>query len=132
MTGTKYDMSKMTKTYLKIRAEKARITKEHKEQVANLDKQMDTLKAAMLEHCKEHNVSSIKTEVGTIIRKEDTRYWTADWESMHGFIQEHGALYLLDKRLNQSNIKQFLVENPDISPPGLNVKSEYNIAVRKA
>ena len=36
-----------------------------------------------------------------------------------------------DKRLNQTNIKQFLEDNPDLMPKGLNQDTEYSIVVRK-
>ena len=39
---------------------------------------------------------------------------------------------LLDKRLNQTNMKQFLEENPEVLPQGLNKDTEYTIAVRKS
>jgi len=50
---------------------------------------------------------------------------------MHSFILEHEAPELLDKRVNQSNMRQFLEENPDLVPRGLNVDSEYTLSVRK-
>jgi hypothetical protein len=50
---------------------------------------------------------------------------------MGKFIVEHGVPDLLDKRIHQSNMKQFLEENPDLLPPGLNVDKEYSITVRR-
>ena len=50
---------------------------------------------------------------------------------MHKFILEHGVPELFDKRLNQSNLKEFLEENPDVYPEGLNKDTEYVITVRK-
>jgi hypothetical protein len=37
----------------------------------------------------------------------------------------------MEKRLNQTIVKTFLEENPEIAPQGLNVNSEYIISVRK-
>ena len=81
--------------------------------------------------CSENGVESVRTEKGTFYRSVKTRYWTSDWESMHKFILEHEVPELLDKRVNQGNIKQFLEENPDLVPMGLNVDSEYVVTVRK-
>jgi len=64
-------------------------------------------------------------------RSAKTRYWTSDWSNMHEFVLEHEAPELLDKRLNQTNMKQFLEENPDLVPKGLNVDSEYVVSVRR-
>jgi len=45
---------------------------------------------------------------------------------------ENQAPELLEKRIHQSNMKQFLEENPDLLPAGLNVDSEYTITVRRS
>ena len=50
---------------------------------------------------------------------------------MNNFIIEHKAVDLLEKRIHQSNMKQFLEENPEVLPPGLNVDAEYTITVRR-
>jgi hypothetical protein len=50
---------------------------------------------------------------------------------MYKFILEHGVPEFFDKRLNQTNVKQFLEENPDLLPAGLNVDSEFTISVRR-
>jgi mannose/fructose/N-acetylgalactosamine-specific phosphotransferase system component IIC len=50
---------------------------------------------------------------------------------MYEFVLEHEVPEFFDKRLNQSNVKQFLEDNPELVPQGLNVNSEYIIAVRK-
>ena len=50
---------------------------------------------------------------------------------MYKFIREHDVPELFEKRLNQTNVRQFLTENPDIIPKGLNVDSEYTVSVRK-
>jgi len=39
---------------------------------------------------------------------------------------------LLERRIHQTNIKQFLEENPDLLPAGLNVDSAYSITVRRS
>jgi hypothetical protein len=59
------------------------------------------------------------------------RYWTSDWDSMNKFILDNEVPEFFEKRLNQTVVKQFLEENPDAVPPGLNVDSEYTISVRK-
>jgi hypothetical protein len=44
----------------------------------------------------------------------------------------HNAPDLLEKRIHQANMKQFLEENPEILPAGLNVDSEYTLMVRRS
>ena len=38
---------------------------------------------------------------------------------------------LLEKRIHQTNIKEFIDANPDVHPPGLNIDSEYEITIRR-
>jgi hypothetical protein len=128
-TGVTVD--KLTRVYLKIRDKRAEIAAKFKEQDDALSAQLDAVKAALLEHCKEHNVDSVRTEHGLFYRTVRTRYWTSDWAAMHKFIMEQGAPEFLEKRLNQTAVKEFLAENPETVPPGLNVDSEYAISVRK-
>jgi hypothetical protein len=121
----------LTGVYIKIRDARTALKAEFTTQDSVLQEQMDLLEANMLDACKDLNASSIKTPHGTIIRSVKSRYWTNDWDSMYTFIKEQGAFGLLEKRLHQTNMKEFLVENPDLLPMGLNVESEYTVVVRR-
>ena len=101
-------------------------------QDSELKAQQDLLAEKMLDVCRENNADSIRTPAGTIIRKVDTRYWTTDWDSMYQFIQEHDAYPLLEKRIHQTNLKQFLEENPNLLPAGLQADSKYTVVVRRS
>jgi hypothetical protein len=48
------------------------------------------------------------------------------------FIKEHDAFELMEQRLHQTRMKEFLTENPDKLPAGLNSEREYSISVRRA
>lgn len=122
----------MVKIYTRIRDKRAEIKAAFDAQDKELQAQLDKVKQGLLEYCKEHGVESVKTQHGLFYRTVKTRYWTGDWESMHKFIMEHGLPEFFEKRLNQSAVKEFLEENPDLLPPGLNVDAEYTVSVRKA
>jgi hypothetical protein len=126
------NLDMLANVYLKIRDARTTLKTEFTMQDLVLQEQMDLLEANMLDACKELNASSIKTPHGTIIRSVKSRYWTNDWDSMYTFIKEQGAFGLLEKRLHQTNMKEFLVENPDLLPMGLNVESEYTVVVRRS
>ena len=118
--------------YIKIRDARTTLKAEFTMQDSVLQEQMDLLETNMLDACKDLNASSIKTPHGTIIRSVKSRYWTNDWDSMYDFIDKQGAFGLLEKRLHQTNMKDFLAENPDLYPKGLNVESEYTVVVRRS
>lgn len=122
---------KLTSVYLKIKDKRSELTAKFKEEDSALSEQLNKVKRALLDYCEEQGVDSVKTSAGMFYRSARTRYWTSDWSSMHDFILENEVPELLDKRVNQNNIKQYLEENPDKVPKGLNVDSEYIVSVRR-
>jgi hypothetical protein len=124
-------VEKLVKVYIKMREKQAEMASAYKEQEEALKDKMAKVKGALLEHCKDHNVESVRTAEGVFFRTLKQSYWTNDWESMGKFIVEHQVPELLEKRLHQGNIKQFLAEHPDLLPPGINVDSEYSVTVRR-
>jgi hypothetical protein len=125
-------VDKLTSVYLKIKARRSELAAQFKEEDSALVEKQERIRKALLNYCKDNNVDSVKTPNGTFYRSAKTKYWTSDWEEMHKFILEYQVPELLSKQINQSNMKQFLEENPDALPKGLNVDSEYTISVRKA
>jgi hypothetical protein len=123
---------KLVKAYIKMRNARSALKEQYEAQDAQIRSQMDVLEGHFLELCKSTGASSIKTPAGTIIRGVDTRYWTSDWESMHAFIRENDALDLLERRIAQSAMREFVKNNPDKMPKGLNANSEYKVTIRKA
>lgn len=128
---TAIPLEKLTAAYIKLRDMRAKLSADYRAQDGELLAKQDKIKEALLEHCKEHNVESVKTSEGTFYRTVKRRYWTSDWESMYKFVLENHVPEFFDKRLNQKNVGQFLEENPEQVPPGLNVESEYVVSVRK-
>jgi len=124
-------IEKLVKAYIGIRNKRSELSAEVKEADGKLVEKQDKIKRALLEHCKEHNVDSVKTPEGLFYRTTKTRYWTSDWESMFKFIKEHDVPEFFEKRLNQTHVREFLEDNPDLVPMGLNVDSEYVVSVRK-
>jgi hypothetical protein len=117
--------------YRKLRAAIAEAEEAYVAKVKDLKEQLDTVSAELLNFCNEQNLDSVKTPSGTISRRVQTRYWTTDWEKMNEFIVEHEAVHLLEKRIHNANMKQFLEDNPDALPIGLQVDNKYVIQVRK-
>lgn len=117
--------------YRKIRDAINEKEEAHKDVITDLKAQQDILSAALLDLCNEQNLDSIRTPAGTVTRTTNTRYWTNDWESTYEFIKEHDALYLLEQRIHNGNMKQFLSENPDDLPVGLQADTKYVVRVRK-
>jgi len=124
-------VDKLVAVYIKMRAERDRITREMNQQLENIQTQMNVVKTELLNICKETGVESFRTPFGTAYRTIKSRYWTNDWESFYKFMKENEAMELLEKRICQTNVKQFLEENPDTHPAGLQVEKEYAITIKR-
>ena len=126
------DANQLVKVYIKIRDAKERKVKQHEEELALLEQQLDVVEQELLAICKATGQDGGKTENGSFTRTVKTRYWTSDWDSMYQFIKDHDAPELLERRVHQGNFKEFLQDNPDKMPQGMNVDSRYSITVRRA
>jgi len=124
------DLGKLVRVYRKIRTKRAELSAQFKEADGDLKEQQETIKQALLKYCDDNGVESVRTPDGLFYRTVKTRYWTSDWESMYKFIMEHELPEFFEKRLNQKHVRQFLDENPDAVPAGLNADSEFAITVR--
>jgi hypothetical protein len=131
MSEQQIPLDKLAKVYRKMRDQISELTKEYDTQVELLKAQQDEIKNAMKEQMQALGVTSVRTDQGTVVLSVKTRYSTADWDSFKKFVIEHEALDLFEKRIAQTNMKQFLDENPGVVPPGLNSNSEYDVSVRK-
>ena len=121
----------LTQTYIRMRDKRAIIKQEWEDRDHAIATQMQMIEEALLDLCKELNANSISTNHGTVVRSVKTRYWTNDWDSMYQFIRDNDAFALLEKRLHQTHMKEFLEENPDVLPIGLNTENQYTVVVRR-
>ena len=124
-------LDKLVKIYRKLRTRMTELTQAYDTQAEVLKAQQDEIKNAIKEQMKTMGVTSVRTTEGTAVMSVRTRYTTQDWDSFKKFMLEHEAIDLLEKRIAQTNMAQFLEENPGVVPPGLNSSSEYDISVRK-
>lgn len=118
---------KLVSAYINIRNAIA----DKEEEIKALKETQEKMAEALLELCTEQNIDSIRTPFGTASRSIRTNYWTNDWHEMHEFIKAHDALHLLEKRIHNTHMKEFLEENPSTVPPGLQSDRKYVITVRK-
>lgn len=128
---TKTPIDQLVAVYLTIRDERDRKKAEFEAADKALADQLGVIEASLLEHCAETGADGVRTAAGTVVRSVKSRYWTNDWESMYKFIHENNAFPLLEKRLHQTHMKEFLETNPGVMPAGLNVERQYTVVVRR-
>lgn len=126
------DTEKLVTEYIQLREEIYALEEQHETAVKALKEKQDKISTQLIDVCNTLNADSIRTSVGTISRTVTNRYWVSDWHNMYDFIKEHDAPQLLERRIHNGNMKEFLEENPDLLPIGLQVDSRYTVRVRKA
>ena len=131
METEKPTADKLAAAFLNLRDSYYALKKENEEKEAALKEQMDMLQAEMNKLCEEQNATSIKTQSGTIIRSVSTKYYTTDWDSLYQFINTHQAPYLLEKRISNGAMRDFLEDHPDVFPMGMNTDRMYSVTVRR-
>lgn len=126
-----YDLNTLVSVYLKLRDAIEAKKEQQKLELKSLTEQFEAVSSALLNLCNKQNVNSIRTPVGTISRRVSTRYWTSDWDSMYQFIKKHDAPFLLEQRIHTSNMREFLENNPEELPIGIQADHTYTVQVRK-
>jgi hypothetical protein len=124
-------IDRLVNIYRKIKEKIDTLTQEYDTQIENLKAQQNEIKFALKDMMKADGTTSLKTAFGTVSLITKTRYSTNDWDSFKRFIVEHDAVDLLEKRVAQTNMGQFLQENPGVVPPGLNSMTEFEIRITK-
>ena len=118
-------LDKLVAIHAKIKAKQAQLDKA----LADLEEQREEIRLAIKDQMKALGLTSVKTSSGTVSLMKSTRYNTQDWDSFKAFVLEHQVVDLLEKRIAQSNMAQFLEENPGVVPPGLNSVTGFDIRV---
>lgn len=124
-------MDKMAKVYVRIRDKIAELTKSYEAEVEALKAQQAIVASSMKEELRAAGMTSAKTEYGTVSIITKTRFVAQDWAAMKQFIIDNAAVDLLENRIAQKNMGEFLANNPGVVPAGLNTISEQTVSVRR-
>lgn len=126
------NLEELVKTYLTIRTERSNITRQFETKDAELKADLEELERAMLVYCNDINAESVRTGSGTVIKSLREKFVCNDWDNFKQFILENQALDLLQQRISDSNLKEFLSTRQDEGlPPGISSLREFGITVRK-
>jgi len=121
-------LDKLVAIHTKIKAKQETLDA----QLAELEEQREEIRLAIKDQMKALGLTSVHTSHGTVSLIKATRYNTQDWDSFKAFVLEHQVVDLLEKRIAQTNMAQFLEENPGVLPPGLNSVTGFDIRVTRA
>lgn len=125
------DADKVVKAFVKIRDARAALKAKYEEEDKALETQQDALSSHLLEVIEGTGANSLSTDYGTATRTVKSRIWTQNWEAMHNLVLETSNLDMLERRISQKVMEEFLANNPDKKPDGLCVDRKYVISVRR-
>lgn len=125
-------LDNIVSVYLKIRNERNRIKQEYEAKDTDLKAELAQIEEVLLAQCNEINADSIKTSQGTIIKTLRENFVCSDWDSLKPFILENGLIELMQQRLHNGNLKEYMITHGNEGlPPGVSSIREYNIVVKK-
>lgn len=116
--------------YRNLRDQRSALKATYEAQDEKLKEAMAAIEAEFIAMCKDLGCTSMRTPAGTIIYTETKRYWPSDWDKMYKFIHHHHAYELLERRVSQSAMRDWLEQNPGVAPPGLSFSIEEKATVR--
>ena len=124
-------VDKLSAEYIAIRTSKELLKEKFEAEDARLAEQLFAIESQLLDVLNSTDADSISTSHATVIRRVSKRYSTTNWNEVYKLVAKHGAFGILEKRIHNTNMRQFLEEHPDEYPAGLNVDSRYAVTVRR-
>ena len=118
--------------YIALRDEKEAKNKAHKEVMAAYDAKLDKIEAALLKLFHEAGLDSVKTKEGTAYTATRTSASIADRSLFMDHIKDSGDWFLLEARVNKTGVEQYSAAHEGVLPPGVNVRSETVVNVRRS
>lgn len=117
MSNAKLDQ--VVAKYIELRTAREMLKAKYEEKDNALVAKMERLEQVLTGVCEKLGVESIKTNAGTAMRTVSVNYWTSDWDAFYKLVVEQNVPQLLQRRIAQREIKEFMEAHPELTPPGL-------------
>jgi phage host-nuclease inhibitor protein Gam len=125
-------LSEAVSLYIQLRDKKAEMKADFDASIAPLNDKMDRLEAKLLDVFNKTGMDSVKTENGTAYTAVRTTASIADREAFMEFVKANEEWSLLEVRASKTAIEQFRDSNNDELPPGVNIRSERVVNIRRS
>jgi phage host-nuclease inhibitor protein Gam len=125
-------LSEAVSLYIQLRDKKAEMKADFDASIAPLNDKMDKLEAKLLDVFNKTGMDSVKTENGTAYTAVRTTASIADREAFMEFVKANEEWSLLEVRASKTAIEQFRDSNNDELPPGVNIRSERVVNIRRS
>jgi hypothetical protein len=125
------DIDKIVGAYVKMRDDLDAKRKEFKEFENERKAQMAKIEDHILKLCYEQGVESFKTVHGTAFKKKKDFVKVNNWDAALDFIIHNDLKHILTKSVRKDAVKEFMKENKNQLPPGLEYGAITEIGIRR-
>lgn len=125
-------LSEAVTLYIQLRDKKSQMKSDFDALVAPINEKMDKLEAKLLDVFNKTGMDSVKTEHGTAYTAVRTTASIADREAFMDFVKANEEWSLLEVRASKTAIEQFRDTNDNELPPGVNIRSERVVNIRRS
>lgn len=125
-------LSEAVELYIKLRDKKSQMKAEFDAAVAPIQEKIDQLEAKLLDVFNKTGMDSVKTEFGTAYTSTRTSVSVADRDAFLAYVKASGDFNMLDVRPSRSAIPEFAAANDGELPPGINMRTERVVNVRRS
>ncbi len=125
------NIKELVDTYIRLRDQKDAIRKDYQAKVGKIDAALSKIETVFLKTLDKAGVESFRSPAGTVFKKTQTYVSTVDKEAFLSYVQEHDAWHLMDIRAGKVAVREF-VEDTGTPPPGVNIRNELTVQVRRS
>lgn len=125
------DINAVVEHYITLRDHRAKLDTEHKARVAEIDAQMKNAESFLLNHLNESGLDRVGVGAGTVFVQVKTMPSIKDKAVFIDYIKQTGNVELLQTRVSTTAVKEFMENNNQQLPPGVDITTAREVTVRR-
>ena len=125
-------LSEAVEVYIKLRDKKGQMKAAFDAEVSPINDKLAKLEAKLMEVFNQTGMDSVKTEFGTAYTVNRSTASVADREIFMDYVEKNEEWSLLEVRVSKTAVEQFRDANDDEIPPGVNLRVERVVNVRRS
>jgi hypothetical protein len=119
------------RAYLVLRAQKQEMEERHKLELAPLHENLGKCQLWIQAQLQQQGLQNFKSHAGIAFLQTDTRVKAEDWDTHLAWIKDNDAWAFLERRVSKTVVQEY-IEAHNAIPPGLSVKQEVSVHIRKS
>jgi hypothetical protein len=125
------DINAVVEHYITLRDHKAKLDAEHKARVAEIDAQMKNAEGFLLNHLNESGLDRVGVGAGTVFVQVKTMPSIKNKGTLIDFIKQTGNVELLQARVSSAAVKEYMENNNQMLPPGVEITTAREVTIRR-